>query len=168
MAIAPPISDIQVQEFIIRAVRNVCTRMLKREATFVEKSADAAYAGFKDKLHFFGSVGFVGQIDGIIYLCIPDDFVQEAAGRVLGLSSAEIEMNGDAVLKDVVGEITNMTVGGFKNALCDTGFPCKLTLPTIVRGDHLAVSGLKNTERHIFHFDCAGHRLVADIQMRQE
>jgi len=71
-------------------------------------------------------------------------------------------------LKDVVGEITNMTVGGFKNALCDTGFPCKLTLPTIVRGDHLAVSGLKNTERHIFHFDCAGHRLVADIQMRQE
>jgi len=168
MAIAPPISDIQVQEFIIRAVRNVCTRMLKREATFVEKSADAAYTGFKDKLHFFGSVGFVGQIDGIIYLCIPDDFVQEAAGRVLGLSSAEIEMNGDAVLKDVVGEITNMTVGGFKNALCDTGFPCKLTLPTIVRGDHLAVSGLKNTERHIFHFDCAGHRLVADIQMRQE
>ena len=168
MAIAPPISDIQVQEFIIRAVRNVCTRMLKREATFVEKSADAAYTGFKDKLHFFGSVGFVGQIDGIIYLCIPDDFVQEAAGRVLGLSSAEIEMSGDAVLKDVVGEITNMTVGGFKNALCDTGFPCKLTLPTIVRGDHLAVSGLKNTERHIFHFDCAGHRLVADIQMRQE
>ena len=168
MAIAPPISDTQVQEFIIRAVHNVCSRMLKREATFVEKSADAAYTGFKDKLHFFGSVGFVGQIDGIIYLCIPDDFVQEAACRVLGMSSAEIEMSGDAVLKDVVGEITNMTVGGFKNALCDTGFPCKLTLPTIVRGDHLSVSGLKNTERHIFHFDCAGHRLIADIQMRQE
>ena len=116
MAIAPPISDIQVQEFIIRAVRNVCTRMLKREATFVEKSADAAYTGFKDKLHFFGSVGFVGQIDGIIYLCIPDDFVQEAAGRVLGLSSAEIEMNGDAVLKDVVGEISRSPASRTPNA----------------------------------------------------
>ena len=166
MAIAPPISDIQVQEFIIRAVRNVCTRMLKREATFVEKSADAAYAGFKDKLHFFGSVGFVGQIDGIIYLCIPDDFVQEAAGRVLGLSSAEIEMSGDAVLKDVVGEITNMTVGGFKNALCDTGFPCKLTLPTIVRGQNLSVAAMKSCARHMFCFECGGHRLVADIQIK--
>ena len=168
MAIAQPISDTLVQELIIRAVGNVCSRLLKREASFVERSADAAYAGFKDQLHFFGSVGFVGHIDGIIYLCIPDDFVQDAAGRVLGLSAAEIEMSGDSVLKDVVGEITNMTVGGFKNALCDIGFPCKLTLPTIVRGDHLAISGLKNTERHIFHFDCAGHRLIADIQMRQE
>lgn len=168
MALAQPISDTLVEEFIIRAVRNVCSKMLKRDATFVEKSADVAYAGFKDKLHFFGSVGFVGHIDGIIYLCIPDDFVQDAAGRVLGMSAAEIEMSGDSVLKDVVGEITNMTVGGFKNALCDTGFPCKLTLPTIVRGDHLSVAGLKGSERHIFHFDCAGHRLIADIQMRHE
>jgi hypothetical protein len=107
MALAQPISDTLVQEFIIRAVRNVCSKMLKRDASFVEKSADAAYAGFKDKLHFFGSVGFVGQIDGIVYLCIPDDFVQDAAGRVLGLSAAEIEMSGDSVLKDVVGEITS-------------------------------------------------------------
>jgi len=168
MAIAQPISDTLVQDLIIRAVRNVCTRMLKCEASFVERSAVAAYAGFKDKLHFFGSVGFVGHVDGIIYLCIPDDFVQQAAGRMLGMSQAEIQMSGDSVLKDVVGEITNMTVGGFKNALCDTGFPCKLTLPTIVRGDHLSVSGLKNSERHIFHFDCGGHRLVTDIQMRHE
>ena len=24
-------------------------------------------------------------------------------------------------------------VGGFKNALCDAGFPCKLTIPSILR-----------------------------------
>ena len=43
-----------------------------------------------------------------------------------------------------------------------------LTLPTIVRGDNLAVSGLKGSTRHIFHFDCSGHRLTADIQLKQE
>jgi len=37
-----------------------------------------------------------------------------------------------------------------------------------VRGDHLAVSSIKGAERHIFHFDCAGHLLVADIQLKQE
>lgn len=168
MAIAQPISDTIVQESIVRAVKNVCAIMLKRDASFVERSAEAAYAGFKDKPHVFGSVGFVGVIDGIVYLCIPDDFAQEAAAQVLGMSAAEVEMSGDSAVKDVIGEITNMTVGGFKNALCNIGFPCKLTLPTIVRGDNLAVSSLKGAERHTFHFDCAGHRLIADIQLKQD
>jgi chemotaxis protein CheX len=163
-----PIPDTLVQESIIRAVRNVCVTMLKQEAGFVEKSAATGYDGFKEKPHVFGSVGFVGLIDGIVYLCIPDDFAQDAAARVLGMSASEVEMSGDEAVKDVVGEITNMTVGGFKNALCNVGFPCKLTLPTIVRGDNLAVSSLKGSSRHIFHFDCSGHRLIADIQLKQE
>lgn len=163
-----PISDTIVQDSIVRAVRNVCVTMLKQEASFVEKSANTAYEGFKEKPHVFGSVGFVGVIDGIVYLCIPDDFAQEAAARVLDMSLAEVEMSGDEAVRDVIGEITNMTVGGFKNALCNIGFPCKLTLPTIVRGDHLAVASLKGSTRHVFHFDCAGHRLIADIQLKQE
>lgn len=166
MATAQPISDTIVQESIVRAVKNVCATMIKQEASFVEKSVEAAYAGFKDKPHVFGSVGFIGQIDGIVYLCIPDEFAHDAAARVLGMSAAEIEMSGYATVKDVIGEITNMTVGGFKNALCNIGFPCKLTLPTIVRGDNLAVASLKGAERHTFHFDCGGHRLIADIQLK--
>jgi len=168
MALTSSLSDTLVQDSIIRAVKSVCTTMLKRDAGFVEKSADAAYGGFKEKPHVFGSVGFLGKIDGIVYLCIPDDFALDAAERLLGMTAAEVEMSGEGTIKDVIGEITNMTVGGFKNALADRGFPCKLTLPTIVRGDHIAVASLKGAERHIFHFDCAGHRLVADIQLKQE
>jgi chemotaxis protein CheX len=168
MAVISSIPDTLVQESIIRAVQKVCTTMLKHDAGFLEKSAGTAYDGFKEKPHVFGSVGFLGKIDGIVYLCIPDDFAYDAASRMLGMSPAEIELSGEGTIKDVIGEITNMTVGGFKNALADLGFPCKLTLPTIVRGDHLSVSSLKGAERHIFHFDCAGHRLVADIQLKQE
>jgi chemotaxis protein CheX len=168
MSTLQTIPDTLVQDSIIRAVKNVCTKMLKRDADFVEKNDGNVYDGFKEKPHVFGSVGFVGKIDGIVYLCIPDDFALDAAARLLGMSMAEVEMSGDGTVKDVIGEITNMTVGGFKNALADVGFPCKLTLPTIVRGDHLAVSSIKGAVRHIFHFDCAGHRLVADIQLKQE
>ena len=168
MPVISSIPDTLVQESIIRAVQKVCTTMLKHDAGFLEKSAGATYDGFKEKPHVFGSVGFLGKIDGIVYLCIPDDFAQDAAARMLDMSPAEVEMSGDSTIKDVIGEITNMTVGGFKNALADFGFPCKLTLPTIVRGDHLAVANIKGAERHIFHFDCAGHRLVADIQLKQE
>lgn len=168
MAATSTISDTIVQDSIIRAVQSVCSTMLKRAASFVEKGATQAYAGFNDRPHVFGSVGFVGDINGIVYVCIPDDFALEAAAQILGMSANEVEMSGDATVKDVIGEITNMTVGGFKNALCNIGFPCKLTLPTIVRGDNLAVASLKGAERHTFHFDCGGHRLVADIQLKQD
>lgn len=168
MVIDLTISDTLIQESIIRALKNVCAIMLKEEAVFREKSSDTAYEGFKERLHVFGSVGFVGDINGIVYLCIPDDFAQAMACKVLGITAAEIEMGEGADVKDVIGEFTNMTVGGFKNALCNIGFPCKLTLPTIVRGDNLAVTGMKSATRHIFHFDCSTHRLIVDIQLKPE
>ena len=168
MAVSQTITDTHVQDFIIKAVKNVCSTMMRQEASFVEKTAEAAYIGLKNKVCVFGSVGFEGDIHGVVYLCIPDDFAQHAAAEILGMTPSEVTMSGDEVVRDVIGEITNMTVGGFKNALCDIGFPCKLTLPTVVRGNNLQVVSLKSAVRHIFQFDCAGHRLVADIQLKND
>ena len=166
MAITAPITDDLIHKSIIRAVQNVCSTMLKQTAGFVEKTSEPTRNAPTDQPHVFGCVGFLGKIDGMVYLCISDDFAVNAASNILGMSPAEVRAEGDAVIKDVIGEITNMTVGGFKNALCDQGYTCKLTLPTIVRGNNLAVAAMKSATRHIFHFDCGGHRLVADIQLK--
>lgn len=168
MATATPLTEAFIQDSLVRAVQNVCGTMLQQQAALVEATSDAKRSNFATQLHVFGSVGFVGEINGLVYFCLPDDFATAAAGRILGMSANEVAMSGDEVVKDVVGEITNMTVGGFKNALCDVGFPCKLTLPTIVRGDNLAVASVKSATRHIFHFDCGGHRLVVDIQLKAD
>ena len=168
MAVSQTITDTHVQDFIIKAVKNVCITMIRQEASFVEKTAEAAYTGLAKKVYVFGNVGFEGEINGVVYLCIPDDFAQHAAAEILGMTPSEVTMSGDEVVRDVIGEITNMTVGGFKNALCDIGFPCKLTLPTVVRGNNLQVVSLRGVTRHIFQFDCASHRLVADIQLKND
>lgn len=168
MAAPQTITDSFIQESIVRAVRNVCTTMLQQTAVLVAATSDAKRADFSSQLHVFGSVGFVGDISGLVYFCIPEEFANSAASRILGLTLSEVAMNGDEVVKDVIGEITNMTVGGFKNALCDLGYPCMLTLPTIVRGDNLAVASIKSATRHIFHFDCDGHRLITDIQLKAD
>jgi len=162
----PLITDDLIHKSIIRAVQNVCSTMLKQHAGFVEKTTEPNREIFKEQNHVFGCVGFLGKIDGMVYLCITDDFAVNAASQILGISAAEVRAEGDAVIKDVIGEITNMTVGGFKNALCDQGYTCKLTLPTIVRGQKLAVAAMKSATRQIFHFDCDGHRLIADIQIK--
>lgn len=166
MAIHDTITEPLIQSSITKAVQNVCHTMLDLNATLSGKFSDTPHGIFGDAPHVFGSVGFIGEVNGLVYLCMPDDFAKDASSRILGISPAEVSMSGHEVVNDVIGEITNMTVGSFKNALCDLGFPCKLTLPTIVRGDNLSVAAIKSATRHVFHFDCASHRLIADIQLK--
>lgn len=166
MITSPTLTDQLIQQSIIRAVGNVCHTMLGLEASFAEKTAAASREDLGTSDHVLGCVGFVGDIDGLVYLCIPLEFARSATAHLLGLSPAEVEQQGAEAVNDVIGEITNMTVGGFKNTLADAGFPCKLTVPTIVRGDNLSVAAIKSATRHVFLFDCAGHRLVADIQLK--
>ncbi|PAW65501.1 MAG: hypothetical protein B9S34_10850 [Opitutia bacterium Tous-C1TDCM] len=168
MTATHPITDHVIQESIAKAVQNVCATMMRHDAVFEQRIAADSAEAHGQRWQVIGNVGFVGDANGIVYLCLSEDFALFAATTILGMSKAEVEFEGDAVLKDVIGEITNMSVGGFKNQLCDLGFPCKLTLPTIVRGQNLAVASIKAATRHIFQFSCSGHRLVADIQIRAD
>jgi chemotaxis protein CheX len=168
MAAAQQITDALIQESIANAMQNVCRTLLRQDAPFVDRVPTSEYEREPIKFQLIGNVGFGGEANGIVYLCMSDDFALFAVSTILGMSRAEVEFHGPDVLKDAIGEFTNMTVGGFKNALCDVGFPCKLTLPTIVRGNHLTVASLKGTARHVFRFTCATHVVVADIQLKTE
>lgn len=170
MALTQSISDTLIQDSIIKAVQNVCRTMIKREASLTTAISDGAagdsLAGITGTSHIIGSVGFAGEANGLVYLCFTEEFARSAAGQILGMSPAEIELHGYEVVKDVVGEITNMTTGGFKNALSDCGFPCKLSLPTIIRAERVSISAIKSATRGIFHFSCGPHKFIADVQVK--
>jgi chemotaxis protein CheX len=168
MTATHPITEQVIQNSITKAVQNLCATMLRHDGVFEKRITADSPEAHALRGQIIGNVGFVGETNGVVYLCLSEDFALFAATTILGMSRAEVEFEGDGVLKDVIGEVTNMTVGGFKNQLCDLGFPCKLTLPTIVRGQHLAVAAIKSATRHLFLFNCSGHRLVADIQIRAE
>jgi chemotaxis protein CheX len=163
MAVSTPITDTVIQDSIIRAVQSVSRTMLQWDVTLRQRSAEPEPT---TTYQLIGNVGFAGEANGIVYLCMSADFAAHATGKMLGMSLGEVEMHGPEVVKDALGEITNMTVGGFKNQLCDIGFPCKLTLPTILRGVNLHVAAIKSANRHVFEFECQGHTLVADIQLK--
>ncbi len=115
-----------------------------------------------------GNVGFVGQINGLVYLCLSHDFAVHAVGQILGMEPAEVEREGAETIRDAIGEVTNMVAGGFKNAFCDLGHPCKLTLPTIVCGRDLRVSCLKSSVRRVFRFEVQGHLLFVEVHFAAE
>jgi chemotaxis protein CheX len=146
-----------------KAVHNVLHTLIRRDAI---PRPNGSPTGNSTPYQLLASVGFVGEANGIVYLCLRDDFARFVTAEILGVSVDDKSINDPDVVKDAIGEVTNMTVGGFKNQLCDVGLPCKLTLPTILRGSELKVVMLKGAERHVVEFDCAGHTVVADIQLK--
>lgn len=160
------ITDQVIQDCIVKAVQSVFRTMMGQEASFMTQVPAEPTTIPLLPSQIIGSVGFIGGANGLIYLCLSEDFAKIASGKILGMSHAEVEMHGAEVVHDAIGEITNMTVGGFKNTLCDLGFPCKLTLPAIVRGNNLSIASIKSATRYVFHFDASGHRIVADIQIK--
>ena len=113
-----------------------------------------------------GTVGFIGEVNGLIYIYLDLEFARLATCHLLGMTGAELDAAGDEVINDAIGELTNMSVGGFKNSLCDAGHPCRLTIPSILRGSNFSIEPISSVARHVYHFDCAGHRVITDILMK--
>ena len=158
-----------VRDYINRAVSVVFKTMLGREptsailATLVEGESSGGQDVYRPQV--VGAVGFIGDINGVIYLHFDLAFARLCTCHLLGMTAAELD-ESDEVINDAIGELTNMTVGTFKNGLCDAGYPCKLTIPSILRGSNLSIQPISEAVRYTYYFDCAEHRVVADILMQ--
>ncbi len=165
MSSNPPsvLTDAIIESAIKAAVPNVSKRMLQQEAVFVE----TLYPDSKDETTFgvVGSVSFSGHANGTLFLCLSNDFARQATATVLGISVPEVDYQSEEVLKDAIREVTNMTAGGFRNVLSSLGFSCRLTPPSLSRGNALRVPPNKNSTRHRCRFRCGEHDFVAEIQL---
>jgi chemotaxis protein CheX len=166
------ISEQAIRDHITRATKEVFSTMLGQHAQLVEPAAQAGDEASpplfaKQSQHapyIVGTVGFIGEANGLIYLYLPEKFARVTTCHMLGLKESELE--GEEVVNDAIGEITNMIVGVFKNGLCDSGYSCRLTIPSILRGSNFCIEPISSASRRIFYFDCAGYRVVADILMK--
>ncbi len=168
------ITESLIRENITRAVGDVFRTMLGREATLVKVVGEKPRES-RPPLHVVpeggrpqvvGTVGFIGEVNGLIYIYLDLEFARLATCHLLGMTGAELDAAGDEVINDAIGELTNMSVGGFKNSLCDAGHPCRLTIPSILRGSNFSIEPISSVARHVYHFDCAGHRVITDILMK--
>jgi len=171
----PAIADINetlVRSYINRAVGDVFKTMLGREPSFSVhpelRVIEAAPAPDHHRPQVVGTVGFVGDINGLIYLHLDLAFARVCTCHLLGMTEAELDEAGDDTINDAIGELTNMTVGSFKNGLCDSGYPCKLTIPSIVRGSNFIIEPISSATRHIYYFNCEEHRVIADILIQND
>ena len=81
-----------------------------------------------------GSIGLSGKVNGVVYTAFSPSLGQMVAEKILGGSAGEQDVN------DVIAELTNMFTGNLKSQLCDAGYNCTLTIPSVVRGDKISIS----------------------------
>jgi len=163
-----PRSLLNIDQTLIRSVEHVFRTMVRQPATLSETTTtyDGSRLGHQDQV--IASVGFVGVASGLLYLRMAEPFARVIAGQVLKMSELELIAEGPDTVKDAIGELTNMLAGTFKNTLCDLGYRCRLTLPTIVRGDHVNITAVKEASRQVFYFEAMGKPFVVDLQVKIE
>lgn len=162
------ISQDQIDLAIARSLDSVFATMTRSSLRPAGRAPVPDPALLGDGPHIMGSVGFIGEMNGIVYLRFSETFAFAVTALVLGMSVAEVRMEGLDTVKDTVGELANMSVGGFKNAFSDLGYPCALTLPAIIRGDALAAPPIKGAARHVYCFEHPAGRLLVDLQLKPD
>jgi chemotaxis protein CheX len=115
--------------------------------------------------HVAGSVGFSGIVCGVVYIYSSATLARRITSGLLGLDESDID--GDEMVNDAVGELSNMVVGQLKSRLCDRGINCVLTVPSIVRGSNFTIEAVSSTTRRVLIFRCEGkHQLVVEALVK--
>src|SRR5579862_9668527 len=151
----------EVREFLKSSVSEVFSTMFNMNARLV------ALRDFRgsDQTLVVGSVGFIGDANGIVYVYVTEPFARTLACRMLGL--AESELDGHEMVNDVIGELSNMIVGSVKSRLCDSGVPCVLTIPSIVRGQNLSAEPALASECRLLSILCDTEPILIEILMKR-
>lgn len=149
-----------VCDFMKTHLVDVFDTMLATKATLVE---NISAPDFPERVS--GSVGFAGEtVNGAVYLHLSAGFAKRAAGTMLGLPPEE--MNNEAEVNDVVGEVTNMVAGGLKSWLCDAGASCAMSTPAIIRGTAFVIEPSPSVQRSSQVFDCGDERVLVEIHIK--
>ena len=164
-------SSEEIKKMVAHAVQEVTKTMLGVEAVLethrvVEKGEDSETSLVDDESGVvFGNVGFAGVATGMVYFGMSQAAAQRISAGMLGMTIEEVS-EGHALVNDVMGELSNMTAGTFKNQLCDRGLNCRLSIPSIIRGKYFVVEGDEAELREIFGFRINEDLVVFELFMK--
>lgn len=151
----------QIEESILEAVPKVFHSMVSLDL----KAEAPGTLSADPKGEIMGSVGFTGKATGVVYLYAGMSFARDVTCRMLGITESDLD-DGDMVC-DALGELSNMVTGHVKTRLCDAGWTCTLTIPTVVRGQQLTVKGQPPLASKIFGFRCGEDLLLAQLLLKE-
>ena len=117
--------------FLRGATQEVFDTMVSMELT--DQDAQA----FSESNRIVGSVSLAGSVSGTVNIHVSDAFASQITANMLGMEVDEIDSEEE--VHDVIGELSNMIGGDLKSRLCDAGFVCELSIPSITSGNNFNI-----------------------------
>jgi len=130
------INDLDLKDFVTKTMTDVFDTMLSMNL----EQIDDGSGGIDGGSQIVGSVGFAGKVMGNVNIQVGGDFARLITSEMLGMKTDEIE--SEEQVFDVIGELCNMVGGDIKSRLCDNGFTCELSIPSVTGGNDLKIESM--------------------------
>jgi len=148
-----------LQQQIIDATQSVFDTMLMLTVTPGETLADKVYH-FNDSIS--GMLGFSGDVQGMLTIHCPQAVAFDITGQLLGI---EVE-SMDEDVKDTIGEMANMILGGIKDAFLERGIDISLAIPTVMAGRSYRVKTVDYASWITVPFHLDGGELLVELKLK--
>jgi chemotaxis protein CheX len=149
-----------LEKILEAAAQNVFTTMLSFKVEF--QKLDGEF--FDGEVHVAGTVGLTGAFNGMIYLYSSALFARRMTCRLLSMTDSEIE--GNEMVNDAIGELTNMMAGFIKSKLDNQGCRCVMTIPTVVRGRDFKIEPITGVARKTIYFQSDGGKVLVEALLK--
>ncbi|PTY03391.1 hypothetical protein DB346_05785 [Verrucomicrobia bacterium LW23] len=155
------VAGISIKDSVISAVTEAFDTMVSLPIRERDKGETGSFIGPE---RLVGTVGFAGQLQGLLCLHFSPPFAQEITATMLGMEVADVEEFED--INDAIGELTNIIAGDLKTRFSRPGFPCSLSIPSITRGTRVEIESVSGAERYCFFLSAGNNPLLVELYIR--
>ncbi len=165
------ISEQELADMMEASMRDVFSTMVKSsikqhpvdQSKRVSQIIDELFS--KDVDLVVTDIGFIGEIFGFVYI-----FMEEPTAEFLysKLNTHNEDKSGNEIVYDTAAEFTNIAIGGFKNQLTHWGYPCQLTLPSVIKGRGVSVEAISGCKKQMFQFKTRGKSILAVLIIKED
>jgi CheY-specific phosphatase CheX len=154
------INTLDLKVFISNAMRDIFDRMFSMDLALSDGGLQEAEKGNG----IVGSVSFTGDVMGSVNIMVHDIFARLMTAQMLDMEVNEIDDHEDVY--DVIGELCNMVGGDLKSRLCDHGFPCRLSIPSIVIGNNIKIESKGWSRKERFGFKHREQTALVEVYLK--
>jgi chemotaxis protein CheX len=109
-------------------------------------------------------VAWVGEtVVGEIYLHMTVPFAMQATAAMQRLEIGQLCTNEEVT--DAAGELINMIGGSLKSRLCNAGYTCRMSSPSVLRAADMEVESTAGSGLQL-GFNCRSHCVVAEVYIK--
>jgi flagellar motor switch protein FliN/FliY len=157
---AAKIRNMDISEKVPESVTNVFNTMLSMDVLISHSVAQSELEGMRT----VGAVSFAGDAMGLINIHVTSLFAQQMAAVMLDMDANDVDMEAD--VNDVIGELSNIVGGNLKSIFSDVGLQCELSTPSITRGTGFKIESMNMERYERFAFSYQEHVFFVEFGLK--